>query len=866
MFQSSTASILPTVNLSITQDFKSTGYSWQRWAKWGLLSAGGLAATAAIIYGGPMIFTGLFSLMTGIAAKLSRDGQGNTLAPFEPSNMLMPNPVDIASPATQGGLDKDDWLAEFIGSTSKELPEYLKDTIKEQPADLDEAVLAEDTEELAEPPSAKTDADIIEISSPDVMREQKSSELKLAEFGELPLHEFKKRQPGSSFPAVIKLSSLDGSNGFKLDGEEKGERSGMSVSSAGDVNGDNIADLIIGAYWANPYGRSVAGRSYVVFGHNGSWISPLKLSSLDGTNGFGLDGEEEGDYSGWAVSGAGDVNDDSIADLIVGAYEARSATGRSYVVFGHNGTWPSSFPLSSLDGTNGFKLDGEEEGDYSGWQVSGVGDINDDNIVDLIISAYGARSVAGRSYVVFGHNGTWPSSFLLSSLNGTNGFKLDGEEEGDNSGASVSGAGDINGDNIADLIVGAYEARGATGRSYVVFGHNGTWPSSFLLSSLNGTNGFKLDGETTDDKSGASVSGAGDINGDNIADLIIGAPYANPPGKNAAGRSYVMFGQYSYMPAGGELLWLIGLVIGLTGVIGCAISGFFLKRYLNRRAYIKLESTNLPFRIIRQIGRGGNAEVYEGEWIKTGLWHGKHVAIKKLPDMFTDLTEVTNEFTKEARFLEEYRHPNLIEFIRFFAAPHWCLVLKYYYRGSLDKVLTDERYLLPWNPERNGFMKGIAEGLRFLHEKGIIHRDMKPGNVLIDEDMTPKITDLGTARIQDTITMTKGIGTPAYVAPEIIKPEDGEKIRYTNSVDVYSYGFVLWAIWHRKEPFTEFEQIWQIMKYAIDEQNRPSLNDCPSLSLAKLIGRCWAHRAKTRPSMQEVCEELNTVTAELAFA
>jgi hypothetical protein len=56
------------------------------------------------------------------------------------------------------------------------------------------------------------------------------------------------------------------------------------------------------------------------------------------------------------------------------------------------------------------------------------------------------------------------------------------------------------------------------------------------------------------------------------------------------------------------------------------------------------------------------------------------------------------------------------------------------------------------------------------------------------------------------------------------------------------------------------------MKYAIDEQNRPSLNDCPSLSLAKLIGRCWAHRAKARPSMLEVCEELNTVTAELAFA
>jgi len=194
------------------------------------------------------------------------------------------------------------------------------------------------------------------------------------------------------------------------------------------------------------------------------------------------------------------------------------------------------------------------------------------------------------------------------------------------------------------------------------------------------------------------------------------------------------------------MLWLIGLVVGLGVVVSSGvIAGFLVRRYLHNRDQefndIELQAEKLPFRIIRQIGRGGNAEVYEGEWIKAGSWQGKHVAIKKLPDMFTELSEATNEFTKEARFLQQYRHPNLIEFVDFFSVPHWCLVLKYYYRGSLDKVLTDEHYLLPWNPERNGFMSGIAEGLKFLHENGIIHRDMKPGNVLIDEDMTPKITD-----------------------------------------------------------------------------------------------------------------------------
>ena len=376
---------------------------------------------------------------------------------------------------------------------------------------------------------------------------------KLAEFKEVPLHNFQKRQP-SLFPEVIELSSLDGTNGFKLDGEVAGDRSGRSVSAAGDVNGDGIADLIVGAYQADPSGRSKAGRSYVVFGHSGSWSSSTELSSLDGSNGFKLDGEVAGDESGNSISAAGDINGDGVADLIVGANLAnppgRSLAGRSYVVFGHNGTWPSSIELSGLDGTNGFELDGEAAGDYSGYSVGAAGDINGDGIADLIVGAYYAdplgRSQAGQSYVIFGHNGTWPSPIELSGLDGNNGFKLNGEAASDWSGYSVNAAGDINGDGIVDLIVGARYAdppgRSQAGRSYVVFGHNGTWPSSIELSSLDGSNGFKLDGESADDESGNSVSAAGDINGDGVADLIVGAYHADPSGRSNAGRSYVIFG------------------------------------------------------------------------------------------------------------------------------------------------------------------------------------------------------------------------------------------------------------------------------------------------------------------------------------
>ena len=127
--------------------------------------------------------------------------------------------------------------------------------------------------------------------------------------------------------------------------------------------------------------------------------------------------------------------------------------------------------------------------------------------------------------MVFGGPGVGSSGdILLSSLNGTNGFKLDGEVSNDYSGNSVSAAGDINGDGYADLLIGAPQHAIRTGRSYVVFGGSGVGGSGdILLSNLNGTNGFKLDGEVGGDVSGASVNAAGDINGDGYADLLIGA-------------------------------------------------------------------------------------------------------------------------------------------------------------------------------------------------------------------------------------------------------------------------------------------------------------------------------------------------------
>ncbi|BBD65987.1 hemolysin-type calcium-binding region [Nostoc commune NIES-4072] len=346
--------------------------------------------------------------------------------------------------------------------------------------------------------------------------------------------------------SFFNLNDLNGNNGFKINGIAAGDNSGTSVSNAGDINNDGIDDLIIGGRLASPNGNSYAGQSYVVFGETnlGSGGS-LNLSDLNGTNGFKINGITAGDNSGTSVSNAGDINNDGIDDLIIGADadgaspNGNSLTGQSYVVFGGTNLGSGgTLNLSDLNGTNGFKIKGIAPYNLSGYSVSNAGDINNDGIDDLIIGAPGA----GQSYVVFGGTNLGSGGTLnLSDLNGTNGFKINGIAGYDSSGRSVSNAGDINNDGIDDLIIGAYY--NSAGQSYVVFGRTNLGSGGTLnLSDLNGTNGFKINGIAAGDFSGYSVSNAGDINNDGIDDLIIGATNASPNGNSLAGQSYVVFG------------------------------------------------------------------------------------------------------------------------------------------------------------------------------------------------------------------------------------------------------------------------------------------------------------------------------------
>lgn len=323
-----------------------------------------------------------------------------------------------------------------------------------------------------------------------------------------------------------------------LDGAAAEDRAGSAVAGGGDFNDDGLADFAAGAPNADEGTRTNCGAVALVFGTTNRFTS-LSFSALNGSNGILLTAQSTGALAGSSVAWTGDWNGDGRAELAVGA-PAAYGNGRVYVLYG-NPAAPHPIALDALNGTNGFILTGAVGGGGAGTTVANIGDFDGDGLDDLAIGAPAEPDIfsAGRVYVVFG-GADRPALLSLASLDGTNGFRLDGSGFFSGIGQAIAGA-DVNGDGRSDLLVGA---RGLSS-VFVLYGSSNRLPVR-STTALNGTNGFVLISPVAGGDFGACVARAGRMNADAFEDFLVGALNEPPSGLPGAGRLYAVMGAPSF--------------------------------------------------------------------------------------------------------------------------------------------------------------------------------------------------------------------------------------------------------------------------------------------------------------------------------
>jgi hypothetical protein len=320
---------------------------------------------------------------------------------------------------------------------------------------------------------------------------------------------------GKSNPDWGSYFELPSNADASFDGENQQDLAGLSVAFIGDINSDGYDDIICGAPF-NDYGANDAGKAYLILGKANGWQRGLNLNKADAS----FYGSYDSGLVGYGVDGVGDVNGDDIPDFAIGA----RGEGKVYLFFGRKSVnWGKNYDINRAD----VIFVSEQDGNYTGWRVSGAGDVNKDNHDDFLIGApYHDQNenedskvyLVGKVYLILGRSSGWKTN--LSEADAS----YYGEAYDDEAGWDTQGAGDVDGDGYNDFLIGAWynDSNGKnSGKMYLIRGKPSGWQRNVSLSQVQDY----FIGEHAGDYAGYSCSNAGDVNGDGLSDIITSASY-----------------------------------------------------------------------------------------------------------------------------------------------------------------------------------------------------------------------------------------------------------------------------------------------------------------------------------------------------
>jgi serine/threonine protein kinase len=267
------------------------------------------------------------------------------------------------------------------------------------------------------------------------------------------------------------------------------------------------------------------------------------------------------------------------------------------------------------------------------------------------------------------------------------------------------------------------------------------------------------------------------------------------------------------------------------------------------------------FKLRRKIGHGGFGEVF----LATDRKERRSCALKRLFDERLEGRRI-RRYLSEVRTLALCTSRFLVPFVGFTVEPPYSIVTEFMPKGSLDRYIrarkgAEQPFECPLTAtQRTKIAMGIAHGMRQLHQNGVIHRDLKPGNILLADNYEPRVCDFGISRIvvDGEVEMTRRIGTPSFMAPEQVL-----ETNYDNKVDVYAYALILYEMSEFRRPFKSFK-IVDVLKEVCEKHYRPEFSDLTPEALQELISNSWAHSPTERPTFDEIYQVF--ASGQVAFA